>query len=380
MLEGRPVLFLSCSERFKADVALPIHHALHLQGVHAVVVSEEPMLPRTGWSPDDKVESYLNASDAFAALATPDDALGDGSIQCRQNIIDEIQRARSKPHLRDRIIVLKEPSVRLPSNISPTYERLDVAAIGTAVHTILRQLDAWGVLPASTPTPLSTEPPIAIGALIEGIGLGDQDKASARAYENALTVSRADQLWAVSQLLQRLEDPDESPGTHILTTVLEAIARVDHSLVPIEKIEELAHSEDTAKRIAAVFLLWDLAESAPGFVPLGLVGRLARPADEDWYVGAPAMAITKLLMLRRQHARLIFDRLACSANATDRFEVAVALLDLASVDATAVPIDLARHLSKDADDLVSQKGWEVLTAIANVDEHAYEKRFRPFGL
>jgi hypothetical protein len=74
--------------------------------------------------------------------------------------------------------------------------------------------------------------------------------------------------------------------------VLEGLSRVDHSLVSPDAIEELSLSHVIEHRIAAIFLLWDLAEASPGHVSLGILGRLARPADEAWYVQAPAMAIT----------------------------------------------------------------------------------------
>jgi hypothetical protein len=382
MLNGRPMVFLSCSEKFKAAVALPIRDGLGQHGIHAVVVSEEPMLPRTDWTPNDKVDSYLNASDALVGLCTADDQLSDGTVQCRQNIIDEIERARHRPHLRDKIMVLKAPSVRLPSNINPTYEYLDADQLEKALDLILVQLHTWGVLPiasVSAPFTLSV-PPISVDALIAGIELGDHDKASERAYRLALETPRSAQRQIITDLHHRLRNETDDSQIHIGATVLEGIARIDETLVPIEVIEELANSEETAKRIAAISLLWDLAEAAPGLVPLGIVGRLARPADEDWYVEAPAMAVTKLLMLHRRHARLILDRLAHSPDATDRYEVAVALLDLASVDGSAVPPDLARRLAMDSDELVERKGQELVAAISHVDEHAYDKRFRPFGI
>ena len=130
----------------------------------------------------------------------------------------------------------------------------------------------------------------------------------------------------------------------------------------------------------AIFLLEDLSDSMPGQVPLGLLGRFARPADEDWYVQAPAMAIAKQLMLSRQHTRVIFDRLADSEDAQDRYEVAAALADLASVEASAVPPDLAARLAKDDDELVAKKAREVIDALAKLPENAYVKRFGPFGI
>jgi hypothetical protein len=182
----------------------------------------------------------------------------------------------------------------------------------------------------------------------------------------------------MKDLLARLQSNTGDP--HVLGHVLEGFSRVDHSLVPPDVIEELSLSPITEHRIIAIFLLWDLAEASPGQVPLGILGRLARPADEDWYVQAPAMAITKLLMLHRKYARLILDRLARSSKPQDRHEVADALADLATVDASAIPPDLAKQLAKDSDALVASKASEVVDALKTLPEDAYEKRFGPFGI
>lgn len=69
MLEGRPTVFLSCSERFKLDVAVPVRSGLAEHGIRGIILSEEPLLPGTSSDPDHKVESYLDASDAFVLSA-----------------------------------------------------------------------------------------------------------------------------------------------------------------------------------------------------------------------------------------------------------------------------------------------------------------------
>lgn len=378
MLGGRPVVFLSCSEKFKLKVARPVREGLKAAGIHGIIVSDEPILPRTDWTPDNKVESYLDASDAFLALCTPDDDLSDGTVQCRQNIIDEIQRARQKPHLRDKIMVLKTASVRLPSNINPTYDNLDPSNVVSAIEPIVKQLNMWGVIPLQPRVPKVPTSTVDVGRLLGSVGLGDHDKASRLAYDTALSTSRPDQLQAVQDLLQRLRAGDGDP--HVVGHVLEGLGRADQGLVPLDAIDELSLSPVTEHRMVAALLLWDLAESMPGQVPLGILGRLARPADEDWYVQAPAMAITKLLMLSRRHARVIFDRLADSEDPQDRYEVAAALAGLASVEASAVPPDLVKRLAKDADDLVAKKAREVKEVLAKLPKRAYEKRFAPFGL
>jgi hypothetical protein len=378
VLYGRPVVFLSCSEKFKLTVARLIRDGLREAGVQGVIVSDELALPRTGWTPEDKVESYLDASDAFLALCTADNELTDGTVECRQNIISEIERARKKPHLRDKIMIFKAASVRLPSNINPTYEHLDPGNIDTSIDLIARQLQIWGVIAARASAPPATKSTIDVDNLISSVNLGEHDKASQLAYKIALETKRADQAKAVTDLLSRLRSG--TGGPHTVGHVLEGLARVDHSLVPPEAIEELSLSPITEHRIVAIFLLWDLAEVSPGQVPLGILGRLARPADEDWYVQAPAMAITKLLMLHRKNARLILDRLARSSEPQDRHEVAHALADLATVDASAIPPDLAKRLSKDSDTLVASKAREVLDALKALPDDAYAKRFGPFGI
>lgn len=175
MLYGRPVVFLSCSEKFKLTVARPIRDGLRNVEVHGAIVSDEPALPRTGWSPDDKVESYLNASDAFLALCTPDNELADGTVECRQNIISEIERARKKPHLRDKIMIFKAASVRLPSNIDPTYEHLDPGKVDAAIGLIVRQLQIWGVIEARASLPPTRKSTVDVDRLVSSLNLGDHN-------------------------------------------------------------------------------------------------------------------------------------------------------------------------------------------------------------
>jgi hypothetical protein len=92
------------------------------------------------------------------------------------------------------------------------------------------------------------------------------------------------------------------------------------------------------------------------------------------------MAIVKLLMLTRRHARVIFDRLATSDEATDRYDVAAALLDIAQIEPAAVPPDLVQRLVKDEDELVKTKAEEVAEVISTLPEGAYSKRYQPFGI
>ena len=54
MLDGRPVVFLSCSEKYKERVAAKLRDALAEVGVRGVIVSDEPLLSHTSWEPGDR--------------------------------------------------------------------------------------------------------------------------------------------------------------------------------------------------------------------------------------------------------------------------------------------------------------------------------------
>ncbi len=366
MLHGRAAVFLSCSEDFKERVAYPIREALEDGGVHGIIISEEPLLPHTSSDPDSKVDSYLDASDAFVALCTPDNHLVDGSIECRQNIIDEIQRAKNKPHLRQRIQVFKEATVKLPSNINPVYENLDCTHPSPASDLVLRQLRVWGVSAGdASPVVTLADTPVRVQDMLDGLEIGDLNAATRRAYRLLLTASRDAQLQTVTLIVSFLRDRKSDAGdeVHRASSILEAFNRLDPTLVPITIIEELANAEDFTKRSSAAMMLWERAEVAPAEIPLGLLGKLAVPSREDWYVYAPAMAATKQLLLHRQAAWAILNHLASSQDDQDRYEASRALADVASIDPYLVPIDLAERLSHDPDDAVSEAARQALQAI-----------------
>jgi hypothetical protein len=143
-------IFISCSERRKEAVAWPFRDRLAELGTRAFIVSDEPR-PRGTWTPEEKVDAFLERSDAVVVFATADLEAGEDRFT-RPNIGDEIGRARSKPHLRDRVCVLKEHGVTLPSNIDPAYESLDLSDLDAAFDRALVQLAEWGVLDAARPT------------------------------------------------------------------------------------------------------------------------------------------------------------------------------------------------------------------------------------
>jgi pimeloyl-ACP methyl ester carboxylesterase len=136
-------VFISCSERQKEAIGRPFKALLARSGVPGFIVSDEPR-PEGTWTPEEKVDAYLDRSDAVVVFATGDLEAGDDRYT-RPNIGDEIGRARSKPHLRNRVCVLKEHGVTLPSNINPAYEALDLAHPEEGFERALAQLREWGL-------------------------------------------------------------------------------------------------------------------------------------------------------------------------------------------------------------------------------------------
>jgi hypothetical protein len=153
VIDGRPAVFIAHSERSKDSVALPFRGYIQSLGLVGLLVGELPRPPAVEWSTDEKVNYYLNNSSMFVALATADDPLPDGRFHTRPNIVDEISRARSKDHLRDKIQVFKDARVDLPSNLPMTWDPLDPDDLPSALARFLAQAQAWGLVARDRPLP-----------------------------------------------------------------------------------------------------------------------------------------------------------------------------------------------------------------------------------
>lgn len=242
MLAGRTVVFLSCMDAFKEQLARPLRNRLNDLGYHAVILMDEPML-RGCFTPESKANAYIQASDAFVALCTPDARVPGHTAE---NIIDEIGRARAHPHLRDFVCVLKDASVQLPSNIAPAWETLDSGQADDAFETIRRQLATWGVTPAvsgasqeTTPAP----PPEQLADIFAGVGLGEQEMAEARLRAIFGGRPKEDQRYIAKAIFDALMNaPADRGDAHIASSFLEATSRLDPALVPLEWVEMLVES------------------------------------------------------------------------------------------------------------------------------------------
>jgi hypothetical protein len=384
VLGGQVAVFLSCSEKFKQPVAWQVRDVLAERGLRGLIMSDEPPLPGTDAGPVAKVASYLDASSAFVALCAADHSLSDGTTYPRANIVDEIEMALVCPHLRDRSQILTSPGVLLPSYIIATDDRLDVSSPAGVATVVVKQLEEWGVTsPPSPPRATSGAGSDTAGnlhTLFAGLRPGDHDEAGRRVYRRLLDCTADDGRRMARALHHAVMAAQDPAGQLAGATLLEAVARLDCSLVSIEMIEALAAQPEYPPRSCAARLLRDRAVAEPLEVPVALLGRLARPSAEDWYVWAPAMAAVKELVLTRRAADVIFESLAASTEPQDRHAVARALLAVAAVRPSAVPRNLTQRLAGDPDPQVAQKAGEVMAVIQHVSDAERAARDARFGL
>ena len=158
MLKFRPTVFISYSEAAKATVARPFQEFVESKGLNGVLVGEEPLPDAGAADPRGKVNYFLNHSEMFVALATPDSELINGEVQTRQNIILEIGAALDRPHLKDRVLVFRAPNVQLPSNFNPVYQPLDPENVSASFSDFEEQARAWQLLGSAPEERTPVEP------------------------------------------------------------------------------------------------------------------------------------------------------------------------------------------------------------------------------
>jgi len=266
MLGAKPAVFISHSEQFRDQAAVPLRDYAESLGMKPILVSELPLPEMASSEPDAKVDYYLDKADMFVALVTPDERIESGVVHTRHNITDELSRARSRRHLAACIQVFKEPQVELHSNINPTYEKLDLEDVPAIFPIFRRQAIKWGLIQSGglPPTSQSTTGPIgpsgdpdqaksppqhhpasdqAAVALdeVRGEYLGERDSASAASVARAhlatsamLASLRSSELYGVHELNGLFRERASVQLTraekrHIARTV---VARLDNGNAP----------------------------------------------------------------------------------------------------------------------------------------------------
>jgi hypothetical protein len=227
-----------------------------------------------------------------------------------------------------------------------------------------------------------TPPDIAlyVEQLFEDLGLDEHEKAERRLNRLFLHLSR-DQQRATLQTIIRVATTTKDHTTQLLAgNLLEAADRLDPTLIKIEEVEALSQCADSSVRCNAAVLLWQWAESCPGRVPIPLLGKLALPSTEDWYVHLAARAGAKQLLLCRAVARVIFDRMAASRDRNDRDWAVSDLLAVAKKAPRAVPLDLARKLALEEDTSVVGRATELLRALDGIGDDDRWNYYHSFGM
>jgi hypothetical protein len=261
---------------------------------------------------------------------------------------------------------------------------------GRETHDAVRQIRAQilnAVAPrtaAQTAESASSGPSANIALHVEqcfeGLELDQHEEAERRLARLFLHLSREQERAAVAAIIRVATTTGDHTTQLVACNLIEAADRLDLTLIELDTVEKLATSRADSLRGLAASLLWQWAESMPGRVPVPLLGRLTQPSTEDWYVHSPARCAAKQLLLSREAARAIFDRMAGSRERDDRDYAASDLLEVAGIEPRAVPIDLARKLARDEDKDVAAQGVELLRIATKVTDGERVGYYHRFGI
>jgi hypothetical protein len=187
VIEGRGVVLISYSERFRDRLAAPVAERLRAYGLMAVLVGDEPLPDGVESNPDAKVRHFFARADMIVYLATPDDRVRGGEVRTRQNIIDELRLGMEREHVKHKLLVFKDPGVVLPSNINPVHEPLPIEDPGWIAERITRQAEEWGVLaPGAAGAEPAARPRDSEGSEAPPVIVGQDDEEASRQASTAL--------------------------------------------------------------------------------------------------------------------------------------------------------------------------------------------------
>lgn len=383
MFRGKPAIFLSCSHKHKEQVAWRFRDVLHDVGIFGIVVEDLPR-PGAAWSADEKVDEYLRVSDAFVALCTPDDEHANGTWWPRENIPEEIARARGMAHLQHKVAVLKTADVQLPSNLGPAYDHMDLDDLRPALDALMRQLRVWDF---DVPT-LAVDVPSGVDELHDAaerapllhlFKLGDDEGNRRRIRTWMMDHTKREQEEAVGSVLEVLRDTDRWTAAENAAFVLDYLATVDLQLFSVALLDELSRHRDFTVRSVAATILWTAAVIAPGLAPLDIVVRLL-VAGEDWYVVTPAQRALQLLALSRSDAMQVLIDLAHDTEKDHRVYAAKAFADIAEIRPAIVPRAVVEELAGNPDHELRSHAQRALAATPVDTGTEWRHAFAPFTM
>jgi predicted nucleotide-binding protein len=115
--------------------------SLNALGLVPVIVQQ---LPSVGQSVHGKVQGWMRICRSAIVLATADDESVVGEPRTRPNIEHEIGMLQTIPTIQNRIVYLKEPSVRFPSNYAEkVWIEFSRERVQDAFIPLIRELRAF---------------------------------------------------------------------------------------------------------------------------------------------------------------------------------------------------------------------------------------------
>jgi predicted nucleotide-binding protein len=118
-----------------------VRDLLNELGLMAVIVQQ---LPSFGLSVHEKVRRWMRICRSAIVLATADDKSVVGEPRTRPNIEHEIGMLQTIPTIQNRIVYLKEPSVRFPSNYAEkVWIEFSRERVQDAFIPLIRELRAF---------------------------------------------------------------------------------------------------------------------------------------------------------------------------------------------------------------------------------------------
>jgi predicted nucleotide-binding protein len=118
-----------------------VRDLLNALGLVPVIVQQ---LPSVGQSVHGKVQGWMRICRSAIVLATADDESVAGDSRIRPNIEHEIGMLQTIPTIQNRIVYLKEPSVRFPSNYAEkVWIEFSRERVQDAFIPLIRELRAF---------------------------------------------------------------------------------------------------------------------------------------------------------------------------------------------------------------------------------------------
>ena len=113
-----PNIFISCGGSAKNDLIPKLKELILSLGMKPIIAEEEP---NYNLSPQDKVRTFINLSNAGIAVITAEDLQSNGEFHPCANVVHEIGLMQENSNIRGRIIYMKENRLNLPSNLQVSY-------------------------------------------------------------------------------------------------------------------------------------------------------------------------------------------------------------------------------------------------------------------